>query len=146
MCMVWFYFIFQSQSRVRVSLHLCQLSIFFTPCPMDKDTWSTVFLAPPRRYHPHWSQCQCQSSHTAISDQNCSFCIFILGVSYRINFTIPLGHGFIDGSNFLSVVPHEVLADFPFYGLFSLVTFILKIISVGHRMGLISSRVSPWSN
>ena len=55
-----------------------------------------------------------------------------------INFTIPLGHGFIDGSNFLSVFPHEVLADFPPYGLQSLVTFILKIISVGHRTGLIS--------
>ena len=55
-----------------------------------------------------------------------------------INFAIPLGHGFIDGSNLLPVFPHEVLADFPSYDLQSFVTFILKIILVGHRMGLIS--------
>ena len=34
-----------------------------------------------------------------------------------INFTIPLGHGFIDGSDFSSVFPHVKIADSSLYGL-----------------------------
>ena len=84
----------QSQSAL---CHFLVFEVFWPYFPMDKATRSTVFLAPPRSYHPHWSQCSCQYCHTSISDQNFLFCIFIVGVPYYKIFVTPLGHGFTDG-------------------------------------------------
>ena len=44
-----------------------------------------LFLAPPRSYHPHWSQCQSRSVHPSIRDQNLFCCI-----SFQVSHSVQL--------------------------------------------------------